>query len=190
MMGVPTGMDEASTTRPYYRSSYVFVSRHDRNLHIRSFDDPQLQRLRIGVHVLGDSDSSLPPVHALISRGIVRNLVGYSIFGNLAEANPPADLIEAVSRKEVDVAVAWGPLAGYFARRSNVPLDVAPIPDDAANPALPLAFDIAVGVRPGDEELKQRLNAELKRLEPEIHRLLTSYGIPQVALSPASPGNY
>ncbi len=190
VMGVPTGFDEASTTRPYYRSTYVFVSRRDRNLHIHSFDDPQLHHLRIGVHVLGDSDSSLPPVQALISRGIVRNLVGYSIFGNLAETNPPADLIKAVSDKQVDIAVAWGPLAGYFARRSSVPLDIDPITSDIANPTLPLTFDIAIGVRHGNEVLKQRLDGELKRLEPEIHQLLRSYGIPQVNPLTASAAEY
>ena len=118
-MGVPAGFDEAATTRPYYRSTYVFISRRDRHLHITSFDDPRLRTLKIGVHVLGEQDDSLPPVHAFISRGIVRNLVGFSIFGNLNEKNPPADLIRAVADGKVDVAVAWGPLAGYFSRQSR-----------------------------------------------------------------------
>lgn len=182
VMGVPEGLDTAAITHPYYRSTYVFVSRRDRNLHIRSFDDPQLRNLRIGVHVLGDGDDSLPPVHALISRGIVHNLVGYSIFGNLTETNPSADLIHAVSSKQVDVAVAWGPLAGYFARQSLIPLELTPIDGDPAHPNLPLSFDIGIGVRPGDEELIQRLNAELKKREPDIRRLLHSYGIPQLDL--------
>jgi mxaJ protein len=132
------------------------------------------------VHVLGEGDDSLPPVHALISRGIVRNLAGYSIFGNLTETNPSADLIAAVSNKDVDLAVAWGPLAGYFSRNSPVPLDVDPIDPDAANPNLPLSFEIGIGVRQGNQELRQQLEAELKRRQPEIHELLHAYGIPQV----------
>jgi ABC-type amino acid transport substrate-binding protein len=179
-MGVPEGSNDAATTRPYYRSTYVFVSRQDRNLHIHSFDDPQLRKLRIGVHVLGDGDETVPPVQALVGRGIVRNLVGYSIFGHLTETNPAADLIEAVSRKDVDLAVAWGPLAGYFSRNSVVPLNVEPIDSDPTNPNLPLTFDIGIGVRQGNEELRQHLDAELKRREPEIRQLLRSYGIPQL----------
>jgi mxaJ protein len=179
VMGVPEGLDEAATTRPYYRSTYVFVSRQDRNLHITSFDDPQLRTLRIGVHILGEADDSLPPVHALVSRGIVRNLVGFSIFGNLAETNPAADLIQAVIDKTVDLAVAWGPLAGYFSLNSAVPLTVTPIARDPANPNLPFAFNIGMGVRPADDALKQQLDAEIKRREPEIRALLHSYGIPQ-----------
>ena len=186
VMGVPAGFDEAATTRPYYRSTYVFVSRRDRNLHIASLDDPRLKALRIGVHVLGEQDDSLPPVHALTSRGIVRNLVGYSIFGNLAEANPAADLIAAVTKNDVDVAVAWGPLAGYFAQHATVPLEITPIDGDPEHPSLPLTFDIGMGVREGDADLKQRLDLELVRRQAEIQQILRSYGIPQLSIA-ASP---
>jgi quinoprotein dehydrogenase-associated probable ABC transporter substrate-binding protein len=179
VMGVPAGFDEADTTRPYYRSTYVFISRRDRHLHITSFDDPRLRTLKIGVHILGEQDDSLPPVHAFTSRGIVRNLVGFSIFGNLNEKNPPADLIKAVADGEVDVAVAWGPLAGYFIRQSRVPLEITPIDGDPTLPNLPFHFDIAIGVREGDQALKQSLDAELVRRRAAIHTILNSYGIPQ-----------
>ena len=180
VMGVPTGFEEAETTKPYYRSTYVFVSRKDRNLHISSFDDARLRALKIGVHVLGEEDDSLPPVHALTTRGIVKNLVGFSIFGNLNEANPAADLIEAVSNKSVDVAVAWGPLAGYFTQHSAVPLEITPIDGDASHPELPLKFDIGIGVRAGNDALKEKLDAELIRRHSEVDALLRSYGIPQL----------
>lgn len=182
VMGVPAdGFSEADTTRAYYRSEYVFVSRRDRNLHITSFDDPQLRNLRIGVHVLGNQDDSLPPVHAFTSRHIVQNLVGYSIFGNLAETDPAADLIRAVENGEVDVAVAWGPLAGYFAQHSAVPLRISPVSSDPMNPQLPFSFEIGIGVRSGDDALKRSLDAEIVRRRADIEKLLTSYGIPQTS---------
>jgi quinoprotein dehydrogenase-associated probable ABC transporter substrate-binding protein len=179
VMGVPVGFDEADVTAPYYRSAYVFVSRRDRNLRISSLDDPRLHDLRIGVHVLGEEDDSLPPVNALTSRGIVKNLVGYSIFGNLNETDPPADLLEAVQKRDVDIAIAWGPLAGYFAKQSQVPLDITPINPDRKNPELPLVFSIGIGVRHGDTTLKQQLDTELIRRHQEIEHILNSFGIPQ-----------
>lgn len=188
VMGVPEGMHEASTTRPYYISSYAFISRRDRHLVVSSLDDPRLHTLRIGVHILGEQDDSLPPVHALISRGVVRNLVGYSIFGHLDEQNPSADLIRAVVDGKVDVAIVWGPLAGYFAQRSSLPLDVTPIEADPKNPALPMVFGIAIGVRTRDEELRRQLDAALLRRRPQIQRVLASYGIPQVNAAPAVDG--
>lgn len=185
VMGVPaSGFDEADATRPYYRSSYVFVSRRDRHLNISSFDDPQLRTLRVGVHVLGNGDDSLPPVHALTTRGIVRNLVGYSIFGNLAEADPAADLIRAVEKGDVDVAIAWGPLAGYFAQHSMIPLQLTTVLGDSLHPDLPFSFDIGIGVREGDTDLKQRLDAEIVKRQQDIRKLLDSYGIPQVSPAP------
>ena len=127
VMGVPSGMQDASTTQPYYRSSYAFVSRHDSHLNIHSFDDPRLRHLRVGVHVTGEGDATSPPAAELATRGIVHNLVGYNIYGNLSEKNPPADLIQAVVNKDVDVAIAWGPMAGYFAKHAAVPLDITPV---------------------------------------------------------------
>lgn len=182
VMGVPKGMEDTTTTTPYYRSSYVFVSRRDSHLAIWSFDDPRLPRLRIGVHITGEADGSTPPVATLARRGIVRNLVGYNIYGTLAEKNPPADLIQAVIHKDVDVAIAWGPMAGYFARHSPVPLDVTPADVTSPDPSLPFSFSISMGVRRGDEKLQQQLQAEIERRRPEIRRLLESYGVPLLDL--------
>lgn len=179
-MGVPAGFDEADTTAPYYRSTYVLISRSDRHLHLTGLDDPQLRTLKIGVHVLGDQEDSISPVHALISRVVVRNLVGFGIFGNLGETNPAADLIKSVAGGKVDVAIAWGPLAGYFAKQSPVPLQITPLSDDPKLPGLPFHFDIALGVRRGDHAFEQQLNAELARRAPEIRQILNSFGVPQV----------
>lgn len=182
VMGVPTGLDEVATTQPYYRSTYVLLSRKASDLEINSLDDPRLRQLRIGVHILGDEKDSLPPVNALMRRGIVQNLVGFSIFGNLMEKDPPADVIRALAQGKVDVAIVWGPLGGYYSRESSVPLQVTPLADDPKDPDLPFHFDIAIGVRANDDALRAALDEELKRRRPDIENILHSYGIPQVAL--------
>jgi mxaJ protein len=184
VMEVPAGIAVASTTIPYYRSSYVFVSRHDRHLEIKSMDDPRLRHLKIGVHITGDEDSNLPPVNALTSRGIVRNLVGYTLYGNLSEKNPPSNLIRAVADKDVDVAIAWGPMAGYFAKNASVPLDVTPVDVVSPDPKIPFTFAISMGVRRGDRKLQEQLNAEIQRRGPEIRRLLESYDVPLLDAPP------
>lgn len=186
VMGVPVNMKSVETTDSYYRSSYVFVSRRDRNLNISSFDDPRLRSLRIGVHVLSEQGDSQPPVYALTSRGITRNLVGFSIFGNLTEKDPQADLLNAVVDRKIDVAVAWGPLAGYFAQHSPVPLTLTPLQEDSLDRKLPFHFDIGVGVRKGDSALRDSLNAELQHRHKEIAQILESYGVPQINTSTSS----
>jgi quinoprotein dehydrogenase-associated probable ABC transporter substrate-binding protein len=179
VMGVPVGMPNVDTTHPYYRSSYVFVTRRDRKLAISSFDDPRLRSLKIGVHVLSEQGDSLPPIYAMTSRGITKNLRGFNIFGNLTEKEPQADLLRAVIDRKIDVAIAWGPLAGYFAQRSAVPLTLIPIQEDPLNRNLPFHFDIAIGVRKGEIALRNSLDTELQRRHREILQILQSYGVPQ-----------
>jgi mxaJ protein len=183
VMGIPTGSERVLTTRPYYRSSYVFVSRKDRHLGITSFDDPALKKLKIGVQLVGDDYNNTPPVHALSRRGIVGNLEGFSVYGDYSQANPPARIIDAVVSGAVDIAVAWGPLAGYFARRSGAQLDIVPVSPAYDPPGLRFAFDISLGVRPGDQKLKQQLENVLERRRSGIDSLLAEFGFP-LAQSP------
>ena len=149
MIGAPQGYDLVRTTKPYYRSTYVFVYRKDKGLQIKSLDDPILKKLRIGVHLLGEDYSNPPPVYALSKRGIVGNVVGFKTF--YSAQNPPSGLS---SRREgkIDVAVVWGPAAGYFATHQRVPLAMVPIPSSKRD--LPFAFDVSMGVKPGDDALK------------------------------------
>src|SRR4051812_31401093 len=95
VLGVPASIDMVRRTRPYYRSGYVFVTRRDRGLRIRSLDDSTLRRLRIGVPMVGDDYATTPPAEALIRRGLAKNLVSYSVFGEYEKPNPPARLIDA-----------------------------------------------------------------------------------------------
>src|SRR5690348_4579607 len=64
VMGVPAQFEQALTTVPYYRSTYVFVSRTDKHLALRSLDDPVLHRLKIGAQLVGNDGVNTPPVHA------------------------------------------------------------------------------------------------------------------------------
>jgi quinoprotein dehydrogenase-associated probable ABC transporter substrate-binding protein len=186
IMGVPASFELARPTEPYYRSTYVFVYRKDRHLRVRSFDDPILKRLKIGVHVIGDDYASVPPAAALAHRHIVQNVVGFSIYGDYSKPNPPADLIDAVARGDIDVGIAWGPLAGYFAHRSSVPLEIVPVSPQIDVPFLPLVFDIAMAVRRGDDSLRTRLDAVLEHRQHEIEQLLREYDVPFLPLKAES----
>ena len=186
IMGVPTGLGPVLVTRPYYRSIYVFVTRRH-GPRLQSLDDARLHRLRVGVQIIGDDFANSPPAMALTKRGIVRNVRGYSVFGDYREPSPPSRIIRAVADGEIDVGIAWGPLAGYFASRSAVPLRVTPVSPEVDVPYLPFVFDIAMGVRRGDTALRDTLDAVLLRRRAEIDRLLAVYGVPR-ADTPAASG--
>ncbi|HET7435452.1 MAG TPA: substrate-binding domain-containing protein [Thermoanaerobaculia bacterium] len=180
VMGLPSAMEMAATTRPYYRSTYVFVSRKARHLNIASFDDPQLRRLKIGVQIIGDDGANAPPAHALAQRGVIRNVRGYTVYGDYRQPNPPARIVDAVANGEIDVAVVWGPLAGWAAKQQKVPLELTPVSPEIDLPFLPFVFDISMGVRRQDAALRQELDDILERRKPEIDRLLATYGVPRV----------
>lgn len=177
VMGVPSDLPMALTTLPYYRSSYVFVYRKDRHYALDSLDDARLARLKIGMHVMGGNNT--PPAMALAERGIVSNVVGYSIYGDYRNASPPARLIDAVATGDVDLAIAWGPLAGYFAKREPVPLEVVPLAPSSAT-ALPLEFSISLGVRKDAQAMKTKLDSVLTEKRGEIHALLEEYNVPLI----------
>ena len=187
VMGLPADIDMVLTTQPYYRSIYAFVYSADAPYNLSSFDDPILKELKIGVHLIGDDYTNSPPAHALSNRGIVDNVVGYSVFGNYADPNPPGKIVEAVANREIDAAIVWGPIGGYFAQQQAVSLRVVPVASEDESPSLLLAYDIALGVRKSDEALKNTLNSLLTQHAEEIQQILIDYGVPGVTLQPTEP---
>jgi mxaJ protein len=174
VIGVPEKYDLVATTRPYYRSTYVFVYPKGKGLQIKSLDDPILKKLKIGVHLLGSDYENPPPVHELSKRGIVTNVVGFDTF--YSPQNPPSKIIDAVADGKIDVAIVWGPTAGYFVLHQKVPMQMVPVPSGKLD--LPFAFNISMGSRPGDEKLKAQLQQALDRKRVEITKILKDYGVP------------
>jgi mxaJ protein len=175
--GVPARTERLLTTRPYYRSSYVFVSRHDRHLRISSFDDPRLADASIGIQLTGGDYDNPPAAHALAARHLANNVRGYTVYGDYSTADPQRAIVDAVARGAVDVAVVWGPQAGYFGRRQPVRLDLTPV-RAATERSLAFTFDIAMGVRRGDQTLRSQIDRVLVWRANEIRRILSAYGVP------------
>ena len=182
IVGMPSSMELALTTTPYYRSTYAFVFRKDSHLSLHSFDDELLKHVQIGVQLIGDDFANAPPAHALTNRHIVQNVKGYSVYGDYNQANPPARIVEAVARREIDVAVVWGPQDGYFAKLQRVPLEVVPVSPRIDLPYLPFVYDISMGVRREDGAFKDQLEEILARKSQEIGKILDEYNVPRVPI--------
>jgi quinoprotein dehydrogenase-associated probable ABC transporter substrate-binding protein len=174
MISAPEGYDLVKETKPYYRSTYVFVYRKDKGLSLKSLDDPILKKLRIGVHLLGDDYANPPPVHALSQRGIVGNVVGFDTF--YSPQNPPNRIVDAVADGKIDVAIVWGPAVGNFVAHQKVAMQMVPVPSGKTD--LPFAFNISVGVKPGNEALRAELQQVLDKRHADIMKILTDYGVP------------
>ena len=113
LIGIPKGYDPVLWTKPYYRSAYVLVYAERAGPTIASLDDPALKQLKHRPH------SNTPPPDVLADRGIQANVRDLPALLRSAGRRPdrrPSKLLEDVVAGEIDVAIAWGPLAGYFAK--------------------------------------------------------------------------
>lgn len=185
IIGVPVGFDPVRTTKPYYRSTYHFVYRSDRNLRITSLDDTILKHLKIGVNLIGYDYTNTPPAHALSARGVVGNLVGFYNFLDPTNDHPE-DIINAVAKDSIDVAIVWGPLAGYWAKRAPVPMTLVALPDSDPPSGMIFGFDMAMGVRHSDKALAARLDSVIEKDRAEILAVLREYSVPLLAVRTSS----
>jgi mxaJ protein len=175
----PAGLDVVATTRPYYRSAYVIVYRKDSGLNITSLNDTTLKHLKIGVNMVGSDGDAAPPAAALKSHGVV-GLVGFPTF--FSEITRPEDIVNAVAQKKVDVAIVYGPVAGYFAAKSSVPLVLNPILADSAT-GIPFSYPIAMAVARRNKVLRDSLQTFLDQNRGKVEGILRSYGVPLFPLA-------
>jgi mxaJ protein len=180
----PAEFDMAAVTKPYFRSGYVFVTRKADGLDLKSLADPRLKKLKIGVNILNSDAENTPPAMALSRYGVVGNLTGYPTF--YTDSIRPEDIVTAVAKKDIDVGIVWGPVAGYFARRSAVPLKLQPLAERDSATDFPFRFNIGIAVRRRDRALRDSLQTVLDRRKPEIQAILKEYGIPTFPI-PAAP---
>ncbi len=185
VIGLPSEFELALTTKPYYRSTYVFVRRADdtKTPRVSSFDDEALRRVKVGVQLIGDDGANTPPAHSLGRRGIIDNVRGFTVYGDYRKPNPPAQIVQAVADGEVDIAVVWGPLAGFFAKRQAGKLELTPV-ERGDGPALPVTFEISMGVAHKNKALRDEVNGVIARNRAQIDKILEEYGVPRVAAAP------
>lgn len=179
IIGVPEHYELVRTTRPYYRSSFVFVTSR-RHRPVGSFDDPSLRSLSIGIQITGDDYDNPAPAVALAARHLTSKVRGYPVYGDYSQPAPQREVIDDVSAGRIDAAIVWGPIAGYFANRSGRPLRLTPVSPASDPEAGPFTFAIAMGVRRNDAALQHRLDEVLSHRRAVIERLLRQFGVPLV----------
>jgi mxaJ protein len=186
VMGVPAGFDQVSVTKPYYTSTYALVYPKGTGLDaVRSSDDllalprDKLATLRIGLYDRSPASQWLAR-HDLVDRGVPYPMM------NADPAQYPGQLIEHdLEQGRIDVAIVWGPIAGFFARRVHTPeLVVVPMKSE---PGLAFDFAMAMGVRYGEPDWKRQVEALLVKHHSEIQAILRGYGVPLLDTAASAP---
>jgi mxaJ protein len=175
--GVAADLDLVAATQPYYRSTYVFVTKAGGNFGHLTLSDPRLINARIGVQMIGNDATNTPPAHAIADRGLTANVRGYMLYGDASKPDPAGAIVTDVALGALDVALVWGPFAGYFASHAPSPLRL-----EAVTPAndlrWPMTFSIAMGVRRDDVTLRKDINQILNKDKAAIDEILLEYCVP------------
>jgi len=184
---LPQSLPAIATTRPWFTSTYVAVTRTADKRHFSGFDDAWLKSARIGLQLITGGDVNPPPAMALARRGVTNNITGFSPWDS-AEDAPQEKIIDAVAHNAIDVAFVWGPFAGYFAKPYGGALKLEAVTNDPGWPGLAFTFPMAAAVRSKDTALKDTLQAAFDRNAEKIAAILRDYNIPIVEASPAASG--
>ena len=170
VIGTVAGDDSMQTTNPYYFTTYVMLYRSDKGLGVKSLQDPQLARLRLGVV------SATPPSDLLVRHGLMANAKPYPLTVDTRVESPTHQMVEDLMAGKIDVGLLWGPIAGYYRAHEKLPLTLVPLADEPG--AAPMKYHIAMGVRPGEPEWRHRVNALIGKEQPQITAILRDYGVP------------
>lgn len=173
LMGVPPDYDPVRTSKPYYRTGHVFVWREESGYDINGWDSPDLKK-----GLVGTTDKS-PTTVPLNDNGIIGNAKPYRIQRDLNKK--PSEMIDDLANGVIDVAVAWGPIGGYFAKQSKVPLVVRLAPEyETVNARGKTYWNMSIGVRHSDKERLKMIQGALDRNQDKIMKILADYGVPTV----------
>jgi quinoprotein dehydrogenase-associated probable ABC transporter substrate-binding protein len=169
--GFPQGDELVQSTNPYYRTAYALVIRPGTGVDdLDGLADPRLKDKRIGI-VAGT-----PPATYLAVNGLMRNAKPYRLVIDTRVDSSAAAMMKDLAGGEIDIAILWGPMAGYYAKQANPPMRVVLLQKETGGPQL--AFRIAMGVRPADQNWKRQLNRLIAENQTEINRLLDEFGVP------------
>ena len=169
--GFPQGDELAQTTNPYYRTAYALVIKPGTGLDdLVSLGDPRLKEKRIGI-VAGT-----PPATYLAVNGLMLKAKPYPLVVDTRVDSVAQAMMRDLASGEIDVGVLWGPMAGYYAKQAKEPMRVALLLKETGGPQL--AFRIAMGVRPADQNWKRQLNKLIADNQADINRVLLGFGVP------------
>ena len=171
VMGYVAGGDPVLNTNAYYKSAWVLVTKKGGPLDgVDTMEDPRLKGKHIGII------AGTPPADLLARNGLMGFARPYSFMVDRRFDNPAESMIADINDGDIEAGILWGPIGGYYAKRSEAPLSVTPLVKEKGDPAL--VYRITLGIRPGELNWKHQLNGFLEQEQRAINRILLEYGVP------------
>ncbi|GAC1330748.1 MAG: quinoprotein dehydrogenase-associated putative ABC transporter substrate-binding protein [Steroidobacteraceae bacterium] len=173
-MDMATDTEGAALLKPLYRSTFVLAYRSDKGIDIKSMDDPALKKLRVGVFQVSAIRQALAD-HHVVSNTVVHYL---SHNADIVANNQPSYQVQQVIDGGLDIAAAWGPMAGYYKAILHAPLIIQPV--NMMEDREQMEFDMALAVPRGRPDVKAAIEQALEQHKSEIHQILNDFGVPLV----------
>ncbi len=171
IMGYAQGHELVQNTNHYYRSSYVMLHLAGGKLNgIKNLDDGRLKDAHIGVI------AGTPPATVLALNGLLDNIEPYPLMVDRRHESPAEKMVADLRSGKIDLALLWGPIGGYFARKANTGITVVPMVNETKGPRM--AYRITFGIRRGEIEWKRQLNRLIRDNQSEINKIMISFGVP------------
>ncbi|MBO1909033.1 substrate-binding domain-containing protein [Microvirga sp. 3-52] len=171
VMGYVAAGEIIQNTNPYYRSAWTMIYPKDGSLEgVASLNDDRLKDKRLGI-VAG-----APPATVMATNGLMAHAKPYALMVDRRYESPAEEMLRDIKAGEIDAGILWGPIAGYYVKKSGMPLAVVPLLKETKS--VPMAYRITLGLRHGETEWKHRLNDFLDAHRAEIQSILLQYGVP------------
>ena len=172
IMGYVATHELVLNSNPYYHSSHVLIHRKGELEGLKNLDDPRLKDKKIGVI------AGTPPVTILSLNNLLDNIKSYHRMVDRRYYSPAEAMIAEIGDGKLDVGLLWGPIGGYFAKKSGKDVIAVPLVHETKGPRL--SYRITFGVRRRDKVWKRQLNRIIRRKQDEIHQILRDYGVPLI----------
>lgn len=171
IMGFPQGDELAQGTNPYYRTAYALVAKPGSGLEeVGTLEDARLKGKHIGII------AGTPPATNMAANGLMANAKPYPLMIDTRIDSSAEAMINDLTSGQIDAAILWGPMAGFYAKKASPPLHVTPLVKETTGPRL--AYRIGMGVRPADQNWKRQLNRLIQENQPAINKILLDFGVP------------
>jgi quinoprotein dehydrogenase-associated probable ABC transporter substrate-binding protein len=173
IMSYAQGDTLVQNTNAYYSTAYALVFKPGTGLDdVQSLADPRLKEKIIGIV------ARTPPATNMAMNGLMGKARPYPLFVDTRLGTSAEAMIKDLQASEIDVAVLWGPLAGWYAKQANPPLTVVPLLQEKSGSKM--VFRITMGVRPSDQEWKRELNKLIQENQGDIDKILNNFGVPLI----------
>jgi len=175
-MSIPAGGGILAATDPYFSSIEAMVYRSGEGYELNQISDiakvsKEHKKLKIG---LFDRDEA---TFIILNNGLSDQIEYYQFMSGDARVYPGRIVEDELASGKIDVAFVWGPIAGYFAGKSDVPMTVVPLNEFTQSHV----FSFGLGVRRQDKAWKDLLNKILEKRKDDIAAIISEYNFPSTA---------